>query len=329
MAGVFPFREVKQGSRIVLYGAGALGKEFYMQIRDTKWCEIVAWVDQRFKGYKLKYPFEYVERINTYKDVDYYVVAIADYNVGVSIEQYLIDQGINKDRVIYHPGEYFKDYRMFPTDRSKYLTHLDEYMGLIDSYLDSDSIYAGKRWGFFYESFPGIGIDGVRSCQDRIDRYGLRGILKSNFSLLDIGCNSGFLALQVAPYVRKVVGIELDNKQVEVGKKAAGLAGVDNAELIAIDFNEYETNERFDVILCLAVHEYIVTSDETKNRFIRKIHEMLDVGGYFVFESQIRVDNLFYDLCDRFEEQMSIQRMGSYFETFHMSEREFKVYRKE
>lgn len=328
MAGVFPFREVKQGSKIVLYGAGALGKEFYMQLKDTNWCKILAWVDKRFEGYELSYPFDYVENISNYSDMDYCVIAVADYNIGISIRNKLKVMGIDSKKIIHHPGEYYKDYRLFPANRDLFLTRLDDYMEIINAYLDSESIYAGKRWGFFYESFSGIGLDGVRSSQERIERYGLRDILNKNQTVLDIGCNSGFLALQIAPYVKSIVGIELDSKQVEVGRMVSKLSGIDNVTFVADDFNNYCEDNTFDIVMCLAVHEYIVGSDGTCAKLASKVQSLIKEGGYLVFESQIAVDRQFYELCYQFENGMEIIKKGSYFETFHMSEREFRVYRK-
>lgn len=42
MTNMFPFDKVPKDSKIILYGAGMVGKEFYLQIWQTKYCDVVA-----------------------------------------------------------------------------------------------------------------------------------------------------------------------------------------------------------------------------------------------------------------------------------------------
>ncbi len=43
---LFPFAKVPVNSNIILYGAGNVGRAYYQQISDSKFCNIVAWVDK-------------------------------------------------------------------------------------------------------------------------------------------------------------------------------------------------------------------------------------------------------------------------------------------
>lgn len=47
MEFVFPYHKIPKGSRIVMYGAGKMGKSFYQQIQATQYCNIAAWVDKK------------------------------------------------------------------------------------------------------------------------------------------------------------------------------------------------------------------------------------------------------------------------------------------
>ena len=51
MTWLFPFTEVEKCSRIVLYGAGAVGYQFYNQLQSSKYCETVKWVDGQYEWY--------------------------------------------------------------------------------------------------------------------------------------------------------------------------------------------------------------------------------------------------------------------------------------
>lgn len=47
---LFPFAHVEQQSDIVLYGAGKVGQDYYQQIGDSQYCQIVLWMDRSFEG---------------------------------------------------------------------------------------------------------------------------------------------------------------------------------------------------------------------------------------------------------------------------------------
>jgi|GEM_PF-1432255 len=70
---LFPFDKVPKDSRIVLYGAGNVGKQFFAQIAETNFCKIVLWVD---KNADLK-TTEKPEAITSLSINDYDIVVIA------------------------------------------------------------------------------------------------------------------------------------------------------------------------------------------------------------------------------------------------------------
>lgn len=45
---LFPFPQVKKGSRIVLYGAGTYGQRLYAYLKRSGFCEVVSWVDRNY-----------------------------------------------------------------------------------------------------------------------------------------------------------------------------------------------------------------------------------------------------------------------------------------
>ena len=47
---LFPYGEVKPKSRIILFGMGVVGREYFKQIVRTNYCEIVFAVDSRIGG---------------------------------------------------------------------------------------------------------------------------------------------------------------------------------------------------------------------------------------------------------------------------------------
>ncbi|MDC7279111.1 glycosyltransferase family 8 protein [Butyrivibrio fibrisolvens] len=48
----FPYEKIPKGSQLVIYGAGKVGKNFVEQLNKTNYCEVVLWVDSRYKELK-------------------------------------------------------------------------------------------------------------------------------------------------------------------------------------------------------------------------------------------------------------------------------------
>lgn len=96
---VFPYSRIKAGSRIVLYGAGTIGRAFKEQIDFTGYCEMVLWVDQdawRLFPDGTVSPPEHI----AYVSYDCILIAIKDPLVSVSAVKALQDMGISKKRLV-------------------------------------------------------------------------------------------------------------------------------------------------------------------------------------------------------------------------------------
>lgn len=59
-------------------------------------------------------------------------------------------------------------------------------------------------------------------------------------SVLDVGTGTGRLALALAPFCRRVVGVDRDATAVEDARRRAAAAGLDNVELVAADAETIE-----------------------------------------------------------------------------------------
>lgn len=86
----FPFMRVKKNSKIILYGAGKIGRIFYQQIKKTGYCKIVEWVDKRermYGGYHISTPEE-----ADWKSAEQIVIAIEKESVAKDIQKILAEQ---------------------------------------------------------------------------------------------------------------------------------------------------------------------------------------------------------------------------------------------
>lgn len=95
----FPFKEVKGGSKIVLWGAGKIGKVYYHQIERSKYCEIVAWVDKNDTLYDSR--VQSTDVVNEDLEFDYIVIAIYSEFEKDKVVSMLLEKGIHKDKIVW------------------------------------------------------------------------------------------------------------------------------------------------------------------------------------------------------------------------------------
>ena len=94
----FPTDKVNARSRIILYGAGNVGKSFYRQIRRSDYCEVILWVDKDTKeGNALVSSPDKIWEASGY---DFIVIAIANLATANRIKDSLIKKGIDGNKVI-------------------------------------------------------------------------------------------------------------------------------------------------------------------------------------------------------------------------------------
>lgn len=96
------------GKRIVIFGAGEVGQDYYAQISRFEDCQIVAWVDSN----NSKYEFDYarvlsVEKI-TSMSYDVIIIAVRDEKQGMDMKKLLTQRGVTERKIFWDkPGEYF------------------------------------------------------------------------------------------------------------------------------------------------------------------------------------------------------------------------------
>lgn len=99
----FPYYEMPAGSKVVLYGAGKVGKEVFEAQKKRKIYNIVLWVDKKYEqfieaGLEIKSPDEILET-----DFDYIVVAVEAEDVFHEIRKDIISKGYNAGKPILGP----------------------------------------------------------------------------------------------------------------------------------------------------------------------------------------------------------------------------------
>lgn len=304
---MFPYFLVKKGSRIILYGDGKVGKEFYMQLHQNEYCFVEAWVDKAFDYYETAEPFDKVENIKKHQ-FDYVVIALADMALADQVREDLINLGIDQDKIIWSRF-YQVNAGMFPEDRTLYLKNWEFYLKLMDSYMLTTQWFGGSGW---YQGSSQLGITGARNNGERIARYRVWDYLTKDSVCLDIGCNCGFFDLELSRLVNSVVGIDVEKKYIDIANEVKEFNEVHNVSFIMGNFMELEENT-YDAVFTLGVHNYIFESGITEERYVSKVIMLLKNEGYIFFESHGMNSDApqFTNLCNMFIERgMSVVYMG-------------------
>lgn len=149
------------------------------------------------------------------------------------------------------------------------------------------------RW--YYNEFKQVGVD--YSDIDEVQAYDLnmqklrdikkeaaiiRNVLKISDSdfVLEIGTGTGELALNLSPYCRKIVAVDVSEKMIEYARSKAEKQGKKNIQFDHAGFLTFENyDELFDIIITqIALHHL---SDFWKMIALRRIYGMLKEGGKF------------------------------------------------
>lgn len=97
---IFPFERIGQGSRVVLYGAGNVGRSYYRQIKDYEGIKLVGWVDaarrEAYEGCSISSPDTLPEW-----GYDYVVIAVWPEDVAKQIHGSLLSAGVAEEKIIW------------------------------------------------------------------------------------------------------------------------------------------------------------------------------------------------------------------------------------
>ena len=143
-------------------------------------------------------------------------------------------------------------------------------------------------YGQPYQALGILDVFGERPSEERFDLYGLRDVISKDDTILDIGCNCGFMGIITAYRTGcSVEGIDINPYMIEIGQLCAEYLHLsDSVSLKVQRFQDYAYTKKFSVIFSFATHW---TDDENYRvdlvEHLSKIHALLQPGGTLVFES--------------------------------------------
>lgn len=101
IAYIFPYESIPKGSRVVLYGAGVVGKSFWQCLRYGEYASVVAWIDRNYAV--LQEQNLEVTTIDAIYQViyDYVVIAVSDEKAAKEIRNMLLENGVNRGKIVW------------------------------------------------------------------------------------------------------------------------------------------------------------------------------------------------------------------------------------
>lgn len=143
-------------------------------------------------------------------------------------------------------------------------------------------------YGYPYQGLAILGIFGERATEERFDTYGLAKLIGRDDTVLDIGCNCGFMSLITAYRTGcRAVGIDINPHMIDIGNACAKYLRLDDRVTLQPGrFQEFSPKGKFSVVFSFATH----WTDDGNYRVslqahLQRIHSMMAPDGVLVFES--------------------------------------------
>ena len=102
----FPFEHIRKGSKLILYGAGVIGKNYYNILKGTGYAEVVAWIDK-------SYTSKQREGLNVYNpdevdllDCDCIVICIEAQEIAYEIIGDLVNKKVPKNKIFWQTPKF-------------------------------------------------------------------------------------------------------------------------------------------------------------------------------------------------------------------------------
>lgn len=199
----------------------------------------------------------------------------------------------------------FHDYLRLAENPALFALHRDLNVELLRSSREWKSYDYGE--GYFYQGQVELGITGLRDTRGRVETLALNERLRGK-RVLEIGCNTGFVALSVAEAVDRIDGFDINPFLINVARRAATHLGRTRASFAVSSFEEWPACEPYDAVLSFANHStYDGNTRQPLVEYFARCHAALKPGGELLFESHPpdyeggRLQDVLRILEDRFE----------------------------
>lgn len=126
-----------------------------------------------------------------------------------------------------------------------------------------------------------------------LDKY-----IKTNQSILDIGCGAGTLALYCASKGNRVIGIDISSDAIKAATQSSKNLDLKNVKFIKNNFPKEYPKGSYDLIICTEVIEHL----EEDKKAMKIIHKLLSPNGIVIVSTPSKNAPLYrLGLADSFD----------------------------
>ena len=125
---IFPFHLFHEGERVVIYGAGDIGREFYREARQEPFVKVLTLVDKNADALQdLPMPVAHLDILDCI-DYDSILISIHDEYVAGEVKEMLMKRGVDKKRIKWDGRRYYKDefYQNYYFDNLRFLIDMEK-----------------------------------------------------------------------------------------------------------------------------------------------------------------------------------------------------------
>jgi len=133
-----------------------------------------------------------------------------------------------------------------------------------------------------YQGYEKVGLLGKRPTEKRFAAYGLEQFLQPHMNVLEMGCNNGFLSIEIAERTRSITSFDVDAAYVAIGKMVSAHLGRTNTDFRVSSVENFTDARTFDAVVACAVHGWVSISFQ---QFVTKILRFLAPAGLLLLES--------------------------------------------
>lgn len=99
---LFPFDKVRSGLKVILYGAGLVGRTYFTQLEKLSYCAELLWVDrdaEKMNDSKIK-SLKKLDK-EYFKSFDFIVIGLENKKIIEEVSKFLLDKGYSQEKIIY------------------------------------------------------------------------------------------------------------------------------------------------------------------------------------------------------------------------------------
>lgn len=109
--------------------------------------------------------------------------------------------------------------------------------------------------------------------------------------VMDFGCGTGLVGLNIAPFVRKVIGADLSSKMLEAFKTKAQSGNLSNVEAMHLEVDSDFSHLELDVIVSAMAMHHI----ENPSKQFGKFSKAIKSGGILAIADLAKEDGKFHE----------------------------------